>query len=68
MRDVTINSDESLVSFDVSSLFTNVPIAVADTRTLKEGFHYNITCENFEATPIFARFVLPDLSIDAKAC
>ena len=29
MRDVTINPDESLVSFDVSSLFTNVPIGEA---------------------------------------
>ena len=29
MRDITINSDESLVSFDVTSLFTNVPIGEA---------------------------------------
>ena len=29
MRDVTIDSDESLVSFDVTSLFTNVPIGEA---------------------------------------
>ena len=29
MGDVTIGSDESLVSFDVTSLFTNVPIGEA---------------------------------------
>jgi hypothetical protein len=29
MRDVTVASDESLVSFDVTSLFTNVPIGEA---------------------------------------
>ena len=29
MRDVTIDSDESLISFDVTSLFTNVPIGEA---------------------------------------
>ena len=29
MRDITIDSDESLVSFDVTSLFTNVPIGEA---------------------------------------
>ena len=29
MRDITICSDESLVSFDVTSLFTNVPIREA---------------------------------------
>ena len=29
MRDVTAASDESLVSFDVTSLFTNVPIGEA---------------------------------------
>ena len=29
MRDITIKSDESLVSFDVTSLFTNVPIGKA---------------------------------------
>ena len=27
--------------------------AVVDARILKGGFHYNITCENFEATPTF---------------
>ena len=26
MRDITVRDDELLVSFDVSSLFTNVPI------------------------------------------
>ena len=29
MRDITISSDESLVSFDVTSLFTNVPTGEA---------------------------------------
>ena len=29
MRDITVGDDELLVSFDVSSLFTNVPIGEA---------------------------------------
>ena len=29
MRDITLGEDELLVSFDVSSLFTNVPIGAA---------------------------------------
>ena len=37
MRDVTLAKDEVFVSFDVSSLFTNVPIGKAEKAKLREN-------------------------------
>ena len=54
IREVRIQDDETMVSFDVVSLLTNIPVDIAVSVTLNRLKHSNdwkMACQNDKLTP-----------------